>query len=147
MVRWMRWHCPSDTGFEIWALAVWGRARNLSLTEAPHSNAFLRVSGEETFLFHWKLKARVGFEPAISDFTRSGHCTSDRYKKTKNQIHRLNFFFLFTFYHIAHLTLFLTPKDITGHSISHTKVVKMTRFNILKISLLCLIKVHLCGKL
>ena len=27
MVRWLRWHCPPDTGFEIRALAVWGRAR------------------------------------------------------------------------------------------------------------------------
>ena len=24
---WLRWHCPPDTGFEIRALAVWGRAR------------------------------------------------------------------------------------------------------------------------
>ena len=30
MVRWMRWHCPLDTGFERRALAVWGRARYLS---------------------------------------------------------------------------------------------------------------------
>ena len=31
MVRWLRWHCPPDTGFEIRALAVWGRARYLSV--------------------------------------------------------------------------------------------------------------------
>ena len=32
MVRWLRWHCPPDIGFEIRALAVWGRARYLSVT-------------------------------------------------------------------------------------------------------------------
>ena len=40
MVRWMRWHCPPDTGFEIRALAVWGRARYLSVTEAPNNTEF-----------------------------------------------------------------------------------------------------------
>ena len=40
MVRWLRWHCPPDTGFEIRALAVWGRARYLSVTEAPHNTNF-----------------------------------------------------------------------------------------------------------
>ena len=37
MVRWLRWHCSPDTGFEIRALAVWGRARYLSVTEALHN--------------------------------------------------------------------------------------------------------------
>ena len=36
MVRWMRWHCPPDTGFKIRAPAVWGRAHYLSVTEVPH---------------------------------------------------------------------------------------------------------------
>ena len=40
MVRWMRWHCPPDTGFEIRALAVWGRAGYFSVTEAPHNTGF-----------------------------------------------------------------------------------------------------------
>ena len=40
MVRWLRWHCPPDTGLEIRALAVWGRARYLSVTEAPHNTDF-----------------------------------------------------------------------------------------------------------
>ena len=40
MVRWLRWHSPPDTGFEIRALAVWGRARYLSVTEAPHNTDF-----------------------------------------------------------------------------------------------------------
>ena len=37
MVRWVILRCPPDTGFEIRALAVWGRARYLSVTEAPHN--------------------------------------------------------------------------------------------------------------
>ena len=51
MVRWMRWHCPPDTGCEIRALAVWGRARYLSVAETPHNVDSLRVSGVEFFCF------------------------------------------------------------------------------------------------
>ena len=47
----MRWHCPSDTGFEIRFLAVWGRARYLSVTEAPHNTDFHTWMGEKQFLF------------------------------------------------------------------------------------------------
>ena len=36
MVRLMRWHCPTDTGFEI--IVVWGRARYFSVTEVPHNS-------------------------------------------------------------------------------------------------------------
>ena len=32
---------PPDTGFEIRALEIWGRARYLSVTEAPHNTDFL----------------------------------------------------------------------------------------------------------
>ena len=42
---------PPDTGFEIRVLAVWGRARYLSVTKAPHNTWVLHVDGEETFLF------------------------------------------------------------------------------------------------
>ena len=51
MVRWLRWHCPPDTGFEIRALAVWGRARYLSLTEAPHNTDFHTWMGKKQFCF------------------------------------------------------------------------------------------------
>ena len=44
MVRWMRWHCPPDTGFETRALVIWGRARYRSGTEAPHNIESLRVN-------------------------------------------------------------------------------------------------------
>ena len=50
MVRWMRWHCPPDTGLEIRALAVWGRARYLSVTEAPHNTVFHTWMGKKHFV-------------------------------------------------------------------------------------------------
>ena len=49
--RWLRWHCPPDTGFEIRALAVWGRARYLSVTEAPHNTNFHTWMGKKQFCF------------------------------------------------------------------------------------------------
>ena len=51
MVRWLRWYCPPDTGFEIRALAVWGRARYLSVTEAPHNTNFHTWMGKKQFCF------------------------------------------------------------------------------------------------
>ena len=51
MVRWLRWHCPPDTGFEIRALAVWGRARYFSVTEAPHNTNFHTWMGKKHFCF------------------------------------------------------------------------------------------------
>ena len=51
MVRCLRWHCPPDTGFEIRALAVWGRARYLSVTEAPHNTDFHTWMGKKHFCF------------------------------------------------------------------------------------------------
>ena len=51
MVRWLRWHWPPDTRFEIRALAVWGRARYLSVTEAPHNTDFHTWMGKKHFCF------------------------------------------------------------------------------------------------
>ena len=64
MMRWVRGRRPPDTGFEIRALVIWGRARYLSVIEAPDNNIYLRLSREET-LFHWNLNSRAGDEPAI----------------------------------------------------------------------------------
>ena len=50
-MRWKRLYCPPDTGLEIRALAVWGRARYLSVTDAPLNIESLQVSGEETLCF------------------------------------------------------------------------------------------------
>ena len=63
MVRWVIWHCPPDAGLEIRTLVVWGRARYLLVTEAPHNIEYLQDS-----LYLYNLKARVWFEPAISIF-------------------------------------------------------------------------------
>ena len=62
MVRWLRWHCPPDTGFEIRALAVWGRARYLSVTEAPHNTNFHTWMGKKHFFVSFK-PPRPGTEP------------------------------------------------------------------------------------
>ena len=51
MVRWLRWHCPPDTEFEIRAPVVWGRARYLSVTEAPNNTDFHTWMGEKHFCF------------------------------------------------------------------------------------------------
>ena len=70
MMRWIRWHCPLDTGFEIRAQAVWGRARHLSVMEAPVLHTILTSDPYEwvgkQYLFLWNLDARAGEEPAIS---------------------------------------------------------------------------------
>ena len=52
----------SMTGFEIQALAVWGREGYLSVTEAPW---IFTNEQERNFLLLWNLNAEVGFEPAI----------------------------------------------------------------------------------
>ena len=51
MVRWVRWHFPPDTGFEIQTLEVWGRARYLSVTKAPHNTEFYEWMGMKHFCF------------------------------------------------------------------------------------------------
>ena len=51
MVGWIRWDCPPDTGFEIQAPVVWGRARYLSVTEAPHNIKSLQVNEAVTICF------------------------------------------------------------------------------------------------
>ena len=63
LLRMMRWHCPLDTEFEIRDLAVWGRVRYLSVTEAPHNIESLRVSGEKNILFLWNLKPERDSNP------------------------------------------------------------------------------------
>ena len=40
MVRWVKWHCPPDTGFVIRTPDVRGRARYLSLMQASHNTEF-----------------------------------------------------------------------------------------------------------
>ena len=77
MVRCMRWHCPPDTGIEIRALVVWGQARYLSVTKAPHNIESLRVSGEETFCFSETWKPEWGSNPRSQTVQADSfnHCT------------------------------------------------------------------------
>ena len=70
MVRWLRWHCPPDTGFAIRALAVWGRARYLSVTEAPHNTDFHTWMGKKHFCFFQT--AETGSRTSNSDVKGSG---------------------------------------------------------------------------
>ena len=66
----MRWHCTPDTGFEIRALAVWGRARYLSVTEAPHNTDFHTWMGKKHFCFFET--AETGSRAPNSDVKGSG---------------------------------------------------------------------------
>ena len=60
MVKWMRWHRPSDTWFKTQALMVLGPTRYLSVTKP------LQVRGEETYV---SLDTRAGNEPTLPDFS------------------------------------------------------------------------------
>ena len=77
MPRWMRWHCPLDTGFEIRTLAVWGRARYLSFKEAPHNIESSRVSRESTICFFETWMPEWGSNPWSPTFQTCSfnHCT------------------------------------------------------------------------
>ena len=50
MVRWVRWHCPPDTGFKIQTMEVRGRAHYLSVMEAPHNTSFTSGWGINIFV-------------------------------------------------------------------------------------------------
>ena len=67
---WVKWHCPPDSGFEIRALAVWGRVRYLSVTEAPHNTEFYEWMGKKHFCFFQT--AETGKWTPISSVKGSG---------------------------------------------------------------------------
>ena len=85
MVRWLRWHCPPDTGFEIRALAVWGRARYLSVTEAPHNTDFHTWMGKKHFFFFQTTE--TGNRTPNSGVKGSG---ANHYPRAPAQINRYN---------------------------------------------------------
>ena len=78
--KWNEWgFIPPLCTYRLnWARITWGGARYFSAAEALHNIECSRVSGEETSLFLWNLKARVGLEPEISDFpgSRTGSLTA-----------------------------------------------------------------------
>ena len=51
MGRWVRWHCPPDTGFEIQTLGDWGRARYFPVTEVLHNTEFYEWMVKKYFCF------------------------------------------------------------------------------------------------
>ena len=62
---------PPDTGFEIRAMSVWGRARYHLVTEVHHNIESLRVSGEETFCFFKTWRPGWGSNPRSPTFQGS----------------------------------------------------------------------------
>ena len=64
MVRWVRWHCPPDTGFEIQTLEVWGRTRYLSVTEFPHNTEFHKWMRKKHFCCFFKPPRPVNEQPS-----------------------------------------------------------------------------------
>ena len=75
----MWWHCLPDTRLEIRTLAVWGRARYVSVTEAPHNIESLRVSVEEAFRFFkiWMPERVTNPQSATFQAGSFNHCTRD----------------------------------------------------------------------
>ena len=69
----MRWRCSPDTKFDIRALAVWGWARYLSVSEAPHNIESLRVSGQEKLCLFETLRPEWGSNPQPPTF-KAGSC-------------------------------------------------------------------------
>ena len=63
----VRWHCLADTGSEIRA---WRSEVEHATSRSRRLPTIFNLYGWEgrNILFLWNLKARVGFEPAISDF-------------------------------------------------------------------------------
>ena len=85
MVRWVRWHCPPDTGFEIQTLEVWGRARYLSVTEVPHNTEFHKWMRKKHFCCFFK-PPRPGNEQPNTSVKGSG---ANHYPRAADlQIHR-----------------------------------------------------------
>ena len=87
----VRWHCPPDTGFEIRALAVRGRARYLSVTEAPHNTDFHRWMGKKHFCFFQT--AETGNRTPYSGVKGNG---ANHYPRQRRQKEYIGFSFVFS---------------------------------------------------
>ena len=70
MGRWVKLHCPPDTGFEIQTLEFWVWARYLSVTDAPQNTEFHEWMGEKHFSFF--LTAETGKPNPNSSVKGSG---------------------------------------------------------------------------
>ena len=68
-MRWIRSHCPPDIVLEIRALAVWGRARYLSVMEDPVLHTILTSEWERKFCFSENWMPEWGTNPRSPDFS------------------------------------------------------------------------------
>ena len=71
MVRWGEMTLPSRHRIRNSTLEVWGRARYLSVTEAPHNNEFYEWMGKEHSLFLLSCESR-------QRDTKSAMCSEER---------------------------------------------------------------------
>ena len=117
MVRWLRWHCPPDTGFEIRAVAVWGRARYLLVTEVPHNTDFHTWMGKK--LFNFFQTAETGNRTPNSGVKGSG---ANHYPRAPAQVTKE----LKDIWRICHISQY-------RHTLPSTIVFKVNRSNSVKI--------------
>ena len=129
MVRWLRWHCPPDTGFEIRALAVWGRGRYLSVTEAPHNTDFHTWMGKKHFCFFQT--AETGNRTPNSGVKGSGanHYPRAPAQHLNNTLQSRNTLFSFLLY-----------REITAF-----RVYTIEQWSWAELNLLCSIHLHMNG--
>ena len=66
MVRWMRWHCPPDTGFYIKSLVEWDRARYLSSQRLPQI-AHAKTNSSNCLLEKWVVSVVFLFTAAVAE--------------------------------------------------------------------------------
>ena len=87
-------HRYPDTGIDIRALAVRGRARYLSVKEAPNNIKSLRISGEETFCFYVTWMPQLSSNPRWPTFQTGSfdHCTRTKPKNTSERNAKSGFF-------------------------------------------------------
>ena len=122
MVRWLRWHCPPDTGLEIRALAVWGRARYLSVTEAPHNTNFHTWMGKKQFCYFQT--AETGNRTPDSGVKGSG---ANHYPRTPAHFYAReckllhNIFVLDRFFIISHCFIIRPAK--VGQHLENTELI------------------------
>ena len=73
----VRWHCPANTGFEVQALAVWGRACYLSVKEVRPQYWINTSERGRNILFLWNPRPEGGLKPRYPIFQAGSfnHCT------------------------------------------------------------------------
>ena len=115
MVRWMRWQRPPDTGFEIRAMAVRGRARYLSVTEAPTILSFTRGWGRNIFVSF--KPPRSGTEPRTQAWKAAVLTTTlgppPDLAGTSKMWNVSRLFFVLRWWLVPYKLVILQPRDVT----------------------------------